>query len=796
MDPRNDEDKDEGSHKPPRPSEFHVLKEAPKNTSVCQDLVEYFQRQTQKLFEKSLPIEYLQLLEPSNKWIFGSVLHFVIVAAIGIMFATLYWSNQETVYLSPLQQESNCSPVDRPLTGTFYGDLDGSWSGTNQYSPTLAVYKIQFNNFTAYVDGNHMTLTQRYQDLMVSVKDILLNLIKPVMMKQNLAMNLLYFMLWSATAKTGAAFNEQSFSFTGSPLAVFEALDYADTGIASSLGQCRVIPDTQFDPGSQSWIISWNYNAYVADPACSESLPPNFLGHVEGREKMTIKIDSRAFFAAVAANHPSEGDWKGYDKMQLSHYPMQDVVNGGFNHTFGTPPRPYLVTRKYTDRYPGMNAFWCIEQISESSDHDPSSDPLIRFCFIKVGGIFAYPLFNHFGKRDFLRKNNSDSQQEPIPCECSDLPSPVPHFSNCNNFDFLHGLLFFKADLSNFNFTAMTEFLLAVPNTNENSIIDRAFVASWSTPPHILNPGSAATFQFANMSALDRRRAFSFCDTSLGGCTLLMTRSTNDNRAFPAAYKATPFYFMFEDAACNFNLMSPTFHQLIDISPVSFQESYWTCKPSRVQSFGYALGLSLANAKVIIPAVAFLFINLLLLWQWFSGRSLPIAYSEAEKDAVLGTFAKRVLLYRNQKSRFEDEADLCQYIESPLASSPYRASCNDAPAGLRVLQPTLLAVARELCYEMGPEGQAPPEIFIERENKANAPLPRLQSALGINFAKISKKILGSRNTPEAPQGVEIGNVVATPLALSVDSPLKESNTEDPIPAGVPAARNATRLHRL
>lgn len=734
--------------------------------------------QLSDIFFDNLPHEYVKLLEPQLSIRWGAFLYSCIFVLAAVIFAYLYQSTSSTVYLSPTYA-SNCVKVDRPVTQSFLASVDGHWMGTRAYEPSRALYSFAFSNFSSTTtvtrEGSTTainTLGEQYQSLMYLVGRVVEDTLGPIFKRQNLAENVLYLLLWSLPTFTGATSNQQTFSFTGSPLAVMKNMQYSATGLSSETGACSATSSTTFDAGSQQWTISWDAEAFLADRNCTDALPLGAVGYVVPSSHITLKVDVRSYFSAIAANYPAPSFGDG--AQTLYAYQTEGLRRVAFVYTMGrngssvsghgalvpigNPPQNYTLDQYYDDGYPGMSTIYCIQRADDDGNPIPSSR---KICFLKLNaGLFAYPLWNHFGQTSGI----FDPDVTPAACHCSD-PSAFKDGSNCRNFDFLSSFVFFKGDVSRPTslkesaglYWAMSEFLQQ-PNVQGNSISDKGYRAAWYTAPHLLmslagfNEGStvdsdlSATYYRVPMEPALRREVFSFCNTSHGGCSMLSLRSANNGQNLANSWAVSSDYFQFISGNCQFSLFNRTTWQaLVDTPPTSFEQDYFKCFPYPSQAFVTASGLALANTKALAPLLVLLLVNLLFAFQWFTGSSYPRAYSREEKDTVLGLLAKRVL----------------------LASRPAATNDKDRGGGDVIpasQTPTLTALMTELGVP-----DAPLEVYIARETVHSAPLQRL------------KACVGAREVASPPDSATTGSVPGARFGSTV-SPMTLANNDARLPA--------------
>lgn len=765
-------------------SEMHVVKDiAQGRESLWRRILSSLSDQCSAAFMDNIPHEYIKLLEPHNTVRFGSMLYISICVLAATIFAYLFLSEYSTVYLSPTYG-SNCLKVDRPITASYLGSLDGQWSGTRAFEPSMAAYSFSFHNFSMEDSGQFLslglnrddnlqapqTLRQRYAELMTVVETILDDTLRNIMSNQNLAENLLYLLMWSLPAYTGDAFNKQTFSFTGAPTTVFDNLEYSAAGLGSSDTMCSARSVTKFNAGTHKWSVTWKSEEFVNDKNCTTVLPLASVGFIIDSPTISFDIDVRSFFAAVSANYPKPQNLN-MSRRSLYDYQVEGIRWVSFSypnktsrsrvaHTkvmFGNPESEYSIGQYYDERYPGMDPIWCVSAAVDGQEHMKAWELPRKTCFVRiVGDLFAYPLWNHYGaisgifNPDLLAKA----------CDCAD---PDVRLTNCNHFDFLSSFMFFKSDLTasydvdgakKSIFWAMAEFINR-PNVQGNSVSQQGYLASWYTAPHLLmssvnyNPNTdldgdyTASYLYHPMTPAERIRVFDFCRTTYGNCSILSIRSTNNNVMLTSSWTSSPSYYQFIDGACAFNLFNAsTWRALIDTPPTSFEEDFFKCYPHAWQAFVTSSGLALANTKAIAPFAVMFLVNLLFAWQWFTGRHYPRAYSAAEKDTVLGLIAKRVLLSKRVRNEMVVDGRTLNGGQSGDKEH------DTIPSRL----PIVAALTKELDLH---STEMPLEIYTCKEPVKNAPLQRISMCLRSGSGSGSTSgVKGVRSLAEQDTGIE------------------------------------------
>ena len=772
-----------------RKSEVHIDKNSQSQplAPLGVQLWDGLSKQARDAFVSNLPAEYIKLLEPKQVTVYGTFVYALLLAVACAIFASTYISTQAAVYLSPLRH-SNCIPIDKPATGKFYGDLNGQWSGTRGFDPSIAPFQFELNNFTTEVQqlplptgttGEEAAKLQTqtelsyFKEIMSAVKSVLGGTVRADMMTKNTAGQILYMMMWSLQTSSGGSSisdettaNLQTFSFTGSPDSIFGNIHYHAGGLGTGLGYCGVQPSVTFEAATFLWTVSFDLQKFSNDKNCINALPTAKMGTVKGESLLEMKIDARSFFSAVAANQPQLQTnpirYKYYErKVALEGYryylkavkwadPTEHILRLGENQ------RKYSISQFFDTRYPGMDAIWCVSPAADNAKTGDSDPAHILFCLVKIGYAFVYPLFDSFGTGAIQTIPNEPGwTSTPSPCRC-DFYDGGPakglspeQIANCRHFDFLSSLVIFPMDLLNRNQSGMTAFLNQALLQNSPPVSELGYNASFFNVPRLVRSSGStnSTFHYQppNPTASQRLEAFRFCSSIAGNCSLLTIRSFNPSFLFSAMdFKVSPGYFSFNNGFCNFSLLTPSWQKLVDVPPVSLEQEYYKCYPLAFPNVLLtSLGLSAANTSAIAPLLVLLFVNAIFFWQWFTGHSPPRAYSQREKDEVLGLLAKRVLLLMGEKRENNSSMTKTDRIPEPYSS-----------------QPILEALITEL--GLGTEKQ-PSEIYVVRKPDESAPGKRILAAV---FGCSSRKPV-QKNDVEA-SSTELPRLCSSPLASSVD----------------------------
>jgi hypothetical protein len=118
-----------------------------------------------------------------------------------------YHSATTQKFLSLDPNAGDCKSVTRVIDNTYYADKNGYWSGSVSFRSSAALYLISLRNFEGDIE--------KYNSGMASAKAELA-LVGQKAEQQNLAENLLYWMMWDL--KFGASY----FHMTGDIATIFD----------------------------------------------------------------------------------------------------------------------------------------------------------------------------------------------------------------------------------------------------------------------------------------------------------------------------------------------------------------------------------------------------------------------------------------------------------------------------------------------------------------------------------------------------------------------------------------------
>ena len=647
-----------------------------------------------RLFVRHLPHEFIRALPPAYQYGIGTLMYFVIISVAISFFVTSYTSNRSQTFLSPEFKTGECTSVKKAADGLFYATTDGYWEHTANFAYSKALYKVNFSNFTSIApETDNLQLFNRlfgYVDSSFGWAQT------NILVKQNLAANLMWLSGWFATAdiaQEGGTVSLQTLELTGDPTTIFN-LPYVSAGLADGEGLCSVQPTVDFQEAEHHWLISWNAQAYRKDKNCMRTLNPDLLAQINSSSSISIRIDSYSLMALALTDSPSLKECQqsfGDDFYQGTFYSTLKLLSAPRNIAgVGT------VGKYFDSRWPGMEPLLCLKREIDvpiqcrDGKRDPANNRFkgmtkrnVTRCLLPLGGdYYGYPYFDHFGANkdmyDVSMKREKDPKyaaffEKPVYCDCNSPElhtvagkssyRPIHDFNstNCNEFDFLHGLILFKFESSPSRGRDLLKLLFYDENNmNASTISRRAYNAAWYTVPHLRQDhdansttlGATENMKFyythAKRSAEDRMADFSFCRSAYGSCSMLMLRSTSRNNFVNEYYSINQNYFQVKQGSCNGDfLRSPNFMQLAQVPPMPLQESYFICHNSKYDAFVTAVGNAFGNTAIATPIVIIIFIHVFFALQWVLQLYIPRTYTTDEKSEVLDGVALRILMLRD-----------------------------------------------------------------------------------------------------------------------------------------------------
>lgn len=452
---------------------------------------------------------------------FGSVAHLMAIFLFVIFTYRNYTSEVSQAFIAVSTSDgSDCQTVSIAVSGQYLADSGGNWIGTPSFVDSKALYSLEFANF-------EISSISQYNDMMAAFQRSF-DIIGEISLQQNLPENLLFWMSFiqyysvaNPQTKDFAAVGYgqlQSIELTGNPENVFD-LEYITSSVSGINGKCPIPSVANFDQAnSELTTVYSNYTRFIADPLCSDALNPKSFGYVSQLDDntYTMRLDVRSFATAMAVN---------YGVLPVATLKTVNYAPKSFRYMDVT----FNIGQYFDVRYRLMETITCM---TNSSVIPPGTPVFERLCFYVVGETFALPVFNHYGADPVA----------PLYCDCE---LPIGTSQNCQEFNLLSGLVFYKSppsaikqgqltkDLTSFGVYSLLDMMSNFPNYR--SFNRAAYNASFI--------GSASSFQ---PTPDDLASAFEFCRINVTHtCSLFLFDSFQ-----PTSFEVSDYKYQVFNGSC------------------------------------------------------------------------------------------------------------------------------------------------------------------------------------------------------------------------------------------------------
>lgn len=604
-----------------------------------QSLMEYVYEQLHDQFIENIPIAAILELPPFFLYLFGAIAELLMLLTFISFFKSVYTQGMTQKFISITNDTGICEPVERSITGDFWGDTNGNWAGSADFSASLALYEL------ILTDAKFSPTT--YQTVMLMSYAALLRL-GEAGKKQDLAANIAVLISWQMicrdvedqfTASQNAVCNEfadsqQLFVFTAYSDNVFD-IDSSIAALSDIQDTCNSSSFTSFDIGSRQTVATFVYSDYTANPNCARIAGPSNFGYnydVDDNE-FRISFDVRTF-----------GDSVGINLGYLSSYDLE-VVGHSPSVTFEFQGVSYLAQSFIDTAYVGMDPLYCITNQTEILD---MSKGLMELCFMQLSTVFGIPLFNHYGNAG----GNPTGMQSPQQCLCKPAPYGYGFEEYCDQFDLLTGVLFYQNQTMGLTQIEQMQAGIAavLKNGNYSTLNSISYNATFAAAAIASNPSSVIDPQMH--TDVWRSEAYSFCDVDVfGSCSLYVVRSFGDSLTDSST---TPFLYQLVNGSCGdpFGVPAPVFQQLVDNPPTPITESYYQCTLTEYDAVNNAVGIASGITTTIVPIAVMLLLPFIYLWLKAFNIPLPVPeYSEQQKKDVVDFFFTQLMRANDYKTR-------------------------------------------------------------------------------------------------------------------------------------------------
>ena len=214
-----------------------------------------------------------------------------------MIFALFLWDGygkaKNEQFLSLSNNAGDCEQEPRTLSGVFYVDTNGYWSGRSDYNPSEAMFSVELSNF-AHDFRDYQKFTAILTENM--------ELIATTSVTRNLAGNLLYWMNWAGIINDEGSLHRVE--LTGTPLRVFDRKDHF-AAIGNEDSECSVsYTSIDFNNLDGTMQIFYNVDDYSGADDCTSKAEPVAFGYNE-RSRDTefgVEWDMRSLTVAAAVN--------------------------------------------------------------------------------------------------------------------------------------------------------------------------------------------------------------------------------------------------------------------------------------------------------------------------------------------------------------------------------------------------------------------------------------------------------------------------------------------------------------
>ena len=275
-------------------------------------------------------------------YIFGWGLFLGLFGLFATFFYQGYMDSVTQKFLTLQASAGICNQVLKPLTGSFYGDSNGNWEGSADFSYVNVLYKFTLQNMKATPDWfrDGISCLEINPDGYVPMEYVMKNVYGQLATTQNLAQNLLVWFTLSIYSNVGGSI--QIFEMAGHPHDVYSQQMHSG-GVGDYHSDCTAPSLTNFDQGSSKLTLRYNYNEFINNNNCSRLFDPILFGYsslYHGNE-FSIQFDVRSLVVAAGIN------------IRLSVFENLIAVPG-YAQVFDDLGKTMYIDKYYDARYAGM----------------------------------------------------------------------------------------------------------------------------------------------------------------------------------------------------------------------------------------------------------------------------------------------------------------------------------------------------------------------------------------------------------------------------------------------------------
>jgi hypothetical protein len=390
-----------------------------------------------KFFCAHIPVESIQEMPQYYMYLFGLVAYLISFFLFFVFIYTSYTAAVQQPFMS-LQNGPLCTDVSINVTQQLMADRNGNWLGQAEFLYQYCTFDIQLNLFQG-----------TFQDFSYAMNQIYLETMKlgSLSVNQNLALNIIYWMNY--ILEIPAADSVVLFSYSGVVNQVYN-LKYFHGQVSYVIADCPLTSLSSYDMANGLLEAEYNYSQFAANDFCSGAVNPYSLGFIKTLDGNLLKfaLNVESFQLALGVNLgvvPID---------QLLIVPESNLTVPFLNVSYDNVTLSMAAYFSY--RSPYMDPIYCVNNVTGISSSFSEGSLLYQIsnggavCVVNMGDIYGLPVFNSWG----------GSLDEPDYCDCD---TTAGHHVNCQNFDFISGLLFYNSPRTEeVNGVASFEKLLAI----------------------------------------------------------------------------------------------------------------------------------------------------------------------------------------------------------------------------------------------------------------------------------------------------------------------------------------------
>jgi hypothetical protein len=286
-----------------------------------------------------------------------------------------------------------CSTVPKFVSGLYIADSNGTWQGRPFYDYSQGLYVLTLTEAAVHPDEYSMLMSY-IEKAVIQLSEASVNF--------PLTLNLLVYMSWQFACDSGSPLCSkwigQSFAFSANSQYML-SLSYVDLTISNEAADCDSYSVSSYDLANAVNDGSYDYADFVMNPTCNSTVIPESLGYSSylSGTSFTVTVDVRSLIDSTSIN---------FGILQLSSL---SLVSYSPTLRFAYNGATYLGAYYVDSWYVGMRPIYCVS--AEDGTIDGRNGVVSQLCFMLVGDLIGFPIFNHYGAGIDV-----DGITRPIPC--------------------------------------------------------------------------------------------------------------------------------------------------------------------------------------------------------------------------------------------------------------------------------------------------------------------------------------------------------------------------------------------